>query len=254
MAKIISIHSFRGGTGKSNITANMAALLADRGMRVAVIDTDIQSPGVHVIFRFNESDMVHTLNDYLWGKCEISQSAYDVTSNMGKDLKGKVFLVPSSINPGDIARVLHDGYDVTQLNEGFERLAGELSLDAILVDTHPGLNEETLFSISVSDILLIIMRPDQQDYQGTAVTLKIAAKLDVSRLMMVINKVPAALDQADLERKVAETYDCEVAGVIPHSDEMMLLASSGIFALRYPEHRISMVLSKIVDKLMLPGE
>lgn len=214
MAKIISIHSFRGGTGKSNITANMAALLAGRGMRVAVIDTDIQSPGVHVIFRFNESDMVHTLNDYLWGKCEISQSAYDVTSNMGKDMKGKVFLVPSSINPGDIARVLHDGYDVTQLNEGFERLAGELSLAAILVDTHPGLNEETLFSISVSDILLIIMRPDQQDYQGTAVTLKIAAKLDVSRLMMVINKVPAALDQADLERKVAETYDCEVAGII----------------------------------------
>lgn len=28
MARIISIHSFRGGTGKSNTTANLAALLA----------------------------------------------------------------------------------------------------------------------------------------------------------------------------------------------------------------------------------
>ena len=28
MARIISVHSFRGGTGKSNTTANLAALLA----------------------------------------------------------------------------------------------------------------------------------------------------------------------------------------------------------------------------------
>ena len=50
MAKIISIHSFRGGTGKSNMTANLAALLAAEGGRVGVIDTDIQSPGIHVLF------------------------------------------------------------------------------------------------------------------------------------------------------------------------------------------------------------
>ena len=34
MAKIIAIHSFRGGTGKSNITANLAALVALAGHRV----------------------------------------------------------------------------------------------------------------------------------------------------------------------------------------------------------------------------
>ncbi len=50
MAKIISIHSFRGGTGKSNTTANVATLLAVQGGRVGVIDTDIQSPGIHILF------------------------------------------------------------------------------------------------------------------------------------------------------------------------------------------------------------
>jgi MinD-like ATPase involved in chromosome partitioning or flagellar assembly len=71
MAKIISIHSFRGGTGKSNTTANLCALLAAMGKRVAVIDTDIQSPGVHVLFGLDESEMKNTLNDYLWGNCRI---------------------------------------------------------------------------------------------------------------------------------------------------------------------------------------
>ena len=38
---IISVHSFRGGTGKSNTTANLSAVLAMSGKRVGVVDTDI---------------------------------------------------------------------------------------------------------------------------------------------------------------------------------------------------------------------
>jgi MinD-like ATPase involved in chromosome partitioning or flagellar assembly len=63
MAKIISVHSFRGGTGKSNTTANVTALLAARGLRVGVVDTDIQSPGIHVLFNVNEDQMTHSLTD-----------------------------------------------------------------------------------------------------------------------------------------------------------------------------------------------
>ncbi|MFB0533865.1 MAG: MinD/ParA family protein, partial [Anaerolineae bacterium] len=97
MATIISIHSFRGGTGKSNITANVASLLAAEGRRVGVIDTDIASPGIHVLFSLEEGDMKHSLNDYLWGKCSIEETAHDVTPSLSADIKGQVFLIPSSI-------------------------------------------------------------------------------------------------------------------------------------------------------------
>ncbi len=79
MSKIISIHSFRGGTGKSNTTANVATLLAMRGLRVGVVDTDIASPGIHVLFGMDEEHMGRSLNDYLWGKCDIAETAHDVT-------------------------------------------------------------------------------------------------------------------------------------------------------------------------------
>ena len=65
MSKIISIHSFRGGTGKSNTTANVAALLAASGLRIGVIDTDLQSPGIHVLFGVDEENLSPSLNDYL---------------------------------------------------------------------------------------------------------------------------------------------------------------------------------------------
>ena len=177
MSKIVSVHSFRGGTGKSNTTANIAAILAMDGMRVGVIDTDIMSPGIHVLFGLDEDHMEHALNDYLWGKCEIQDTAHDVTASLGGNIKGRVFLIPSSIKAGEIARVLREGYDVGLLNDGLRDLVDALTLDALMIDTHPGLNEETLLSIAISDALAIILRPDQQDYQGTGVTIEVARRL-----------------------------------------------------------------------------
>jgi septum site-determining protein MinD len=249
MSKIISIHSFRGGTGKSNTTANIAALLAMEGARVGVVDTDIASPGIHVLFNLDESEISHSLNDYLWGKCTIEQAAQDVTGHVGGEIKGQIFLIPSSIKAGEIARILREGYDVGLLNDGFRDVIEKLNLDYLLIDTHPGLNEETLLSIAISNALVIIMRPDQQDYQGTAVTVDVAKKLDVPKLIMLINKTPTSLDFDDVRARVEQIYDVKVAAILPHSDEMMTLASSGIFAIRFPNNPVTQGLRDLVAQI-----
>ena len=250
MHKIISIHSFRGGTGKSNATANVATVLAAQGHKVGVVDTDIQSPGIHVLFGFDESSVAHSLNDYLWGKCDITETAYDLSHSLGTDLAGKLYLIPSSIKAGEIARVVREGYDVGLLNDGFHDLIELLGLDVLLIDTHPGLNEETLLSIAISDALAVILRPDQQDYQGTSVTVEVARKLDVPHMVLVVNKVPTVFDEDEVRERVEQTYDCPVAAVIPHSEEMMTLASEGIFVLRYPKHPITAKFEHLANVLL----
>ena len=247
---IIPIHSFRGGTGKSNTTANVTTLLAVKGKRVGVIDTDIQSPGIHVLFGLDETHIVHSLNDYLRGDCEIEDTAHDVTDSLGADIPGKIFLIPSSIKAGEIVRFLQEGYDVGVLHEGFRKLIERLDLDVLMIDTHPGLNEETLLSIVLADTICLILRPDQQDYQGTAVTLEVARQLGVGRILLIVNKVPAVFDPEAVKRLVEETYQCEVAAVLPHSDDMMALASAGIFSLHYPNHPVTLGLKALVDKLV----
>jgi len=251
MSRIISIHSFRGGTGKSNFVASIAALLAMERLRVGVIDTDIQSPGIHVLFGLDEDEITHSLNDYLWGKCDIKEAALDVTSRLGAKIKGKVFLIPSSIKAGEIVRVLREGYDVGLLNDGFRELIEKLELDVLVIDTHPGLNEETLLSIAISDVLLILMRPDQQDYQGTGVTMDVARRLNVPRMVLVVNKVPQVFALDEVQARVEQTYGCNVAAVLPHSDEMMLLASASIFVLQYPNHPMTAIFQQIVNDLMV---
>jgi len=250
MAKIISVHSYRGGTGKSNTTANLAAILAGMGYRVGVIDTDIQSPGIHILFGLCAEEIQFTLNDYLWGKCGIGKAVYDVTERLGVPVRGKLFLVPSSLKANEIARILREGYDVGQLSDGFEELIQTMKLDILMIDTHPGLNEETLLAIVISTTVVLILRPDQQDYQGTAVTVDVARKLGVQDLLLLVNKVPQAFETRDVIAMVSQTYQCEVGAILPHSDEMMALASSGIFALRYPNHELSDSLRRVAKRVL----
>jgi MinD-like ATPase involved in chromosome partitioning or flagellar assembly len=249
MTKIISIHSYRGGTGKSNTTANLATATALHGKRVGIIDTDIQSPGIHVIFKLDEKKINRSLNDYLWGNCAIADTAYQIPIPEVQEKGGALFLTPSSTKAGEIAKVLKEGYDVDILNDGLDALGAALELDYLFIDTHPGLNEETLLSIAISDFFLLILRPDQQDFQGTAVTVEVARKLNVQNMYLIINKVHSSIDTAQLRKLVENTYHTSVAGVFPLTEEMFLLGSRGVFILDYPHHPWTKELLKVASLL-----
>ncbi|RJP53720.1 MAG: MinD/ParA family protein [Anaerolineaceae bacterium] len=260
MGKIVSIHSFRGGTGKSNTTANLAAQAALAGKRVGVVDTDIQSPGIHVLFGLDENSMGRTLNDFLHGQCEIKEVAHPVGERAAteKDAEGRkklagtnLWLIPSSIRGREISRVLREGYDVNRLNEGLQNLISDMKLDYLFIDTHPGLNEETLLSIAISDILLIILRPDNQDFQGTAVTVDIARSLDVTNLLLMVNKaVPNKYDYNDLKQQIENAYKAPLTGILPLSFDMADNASKDLFSLRFPDHDWSKELRRVAAAVL----
>ena len=252
MSKIISIHSYRGGTGKSNSTANIAAAIACKGYRVGIVDADIQSPGIHILFGFNEERMKRTLNDFLWGHSAIANAAYDVTSVLAQQAtaSSRIYLIPSSTKVNDISRVLRERFDVELLIEGFKDLIKSLNLDYLFIDTHPGLSQETLISLTTSDIVFFILRPDQQDFQGTAVSVDVARRLRVPKLLLIINKALAEYDFEDLRQKVERTYETSVVGIIPESEDMLRLASSGIFYLKYPNHPITQSVERVAKQIM----
>jgi septum site-determining protein MinD len=249
VARIVSVHSFRGGTGKSNTTANVAALLAGRGLSVGVIDTDIQSPGIHVILGLAADAVTSSLNDYLFGRCAIAECAHDVTAAVDPTLSGHLHLIPASTRPGEISRILKEGYSTTRLAEGLRGVVDALGLDVLLIDTHPGLGEETLLSLVLSHAVVIVLRPDQQDYQGTAITVAVARQLAVPRMMLVVNKVPAGLEEA-VSARVAAAYDCPVAAVLPHDDAYMRLASEAPYVVRHRDSELTRRFAALADELL----
>jgi MinD-like ATPase involved in chromosome partitioning or flagellar assembly len=254
--KIIVIHSFRGGTGKSNVTANLAAQVAMKGYRVGIVDTDIQSPGIHVLFGLNADTMGHTINEYLQGKCTIEQVAHPVGEQKYtlpgiKQLEGKhLWLLPASMKTEEINRILHDGYDPSILNKGMKELRTKYNLDYFFIDSHPGINEETLLSIAKSHVLFLILRPDQQDFQGTAVVMDVARSLDIPNLMLIVNKVLNRYDRSQVKAEIEKRFGAPVACVLPLSEDMVDLGSADIFSLCHPDHVWSRAIRDAADALI----
>ncbi|MCY7390263.1 MAG: MinD/ParA family protein, partial [Leptolyngbyaceae cyanobacterium CAN_BIN12] len=229
---------------------NLATVIAALGHRVAVIDTDVQSPGIHVLFGLEQDTLKHTLNSYLWGECAIAEAAYDVSPEAVKQANGGLFLIPSNAGGEAITRILHEGYDVRLLRNGFRDLVQSLNLDYIFIDTHPGLNEETLLCLAIVNILVVILRPDKQDFQGTAVMVDLARKLRVPKILMVINRILNNTDLEALRQQVEANYDVPVVGLFPNCDEMMQLASSNLFYLCYPDHPLSREMKSVAQAVM----
>src|SRR5438309_3905571 len=50
MSSIVTFYSFKGGVGRTMALANIAVLLARRGLRVLAVDWDLEAPGLHHFF------------------------------------------------------------------------------------------------------------------------------------------------------------------------------------------------------------
>ena len=206
MLKVVTVHSFRGGTGKSNITANLALMLASTGKRVGIVDSDLQSPGIHVLFGLGQNDMHHTLNNYLWNQCKLKDVIYDVTPEVIRARQGTLVLVPGSYKLDEITRIVQEGYDITALGAAVNQMAEDWSLDYLFVDTHPGISNESIMTMGLSDALFTIMRPDSQDFQGAAVAVDISRHLDIPRRWIIVNKVLSAMRPDQVKASVEQSY------------------------------------------------
>src|SRR5208337_1481521 len=154
------------------------------------------------------------LNDYLKNRCSIKEAVYDVSERLSLP-EGSISLIPSRLNAAAIVGMLKEGFDVQRLSTAVSDLSTGLKLDVLLVDTHPGVEEDTLLSIALCDILVVILRPDEQDYLGTAVTFEIARRMEVPRTLLIANRVPPELDMDQLSAELEKAYKVPVIGVLP---------------------------------------
>ncbi len=249
MSTIITIHSFRRGVGKSSLIANLAVLLALQGRRVALIDTDFRAPSLHLFFGLSNENSIHTLNDYLWDRCDILSTAQDVTPQLMSDTSGKLFVIPASGKISDIMQILRTSPNIDRYMDGLEKMGKELDLDILLVDTPAGLNEDTLQAIAVSNVVVLVLHPDKHDFQGTAVTVDMARRLQVPAIHLVLNDAQDNLNEEDARTQLEQTYHCGGGTVLNHTEELLALASSKPFVLCYPEHPLTARIKELVEHL-----
>ena len=149
----------------------------------------------------------------------------------------------------EIINIVKEGYTMDQMIDIYRGFIKAAALDVLLLDTHPGINETTLFSITVADLLLMILRPDRQDYQGTAVTVDVARKLGVPDLRLLMNKALTSLDWQNLKATIESTYQAPCLGILAQNDDIMRYGGSGLFSQQEPSHPFTIQLKEVVSQL-----
>lgn len=236
MAKIIAVHSFKGGTGKSNIVASLSVSFAEDGFRVCAVDSDITNPGLHVLYGLGNEPPHPTLSEYLLGKCDV----LDMVKELKVNRKGKLYLVPANLNCEAIKAFLKKGYDYERLNNGLQEIEKKLAPDIMLMDVRPGLDEKTMLILERTHLLLLVLRNDMADLLGTGIALDFAKYFDIPNKYLLPNMIDKKYDSRDVKEKIEKLYAphrISVLEVLPNSQKLRdyLVTSPGIFIKDHPK-------------------
>ncbi|MGG6268378.1 MinD/ParA family ATP-binding protein [Leptolyngbya sp. AN03gr2] len=245
MSKTVILHTYRGGSGTSTLTANLAVLLAMRGARVGVIDADLYTPGLHLLFGITGDALTRSFNvAYLQQEQPIAELAYDATHLLSD--RGRLFVVPSSATLPALTRTLKESYDPIQLKQGSQQFIRAFDLDYLLIDTYPGVDTSW---ITFANQVLLVMRPDQQDFKGTAM-LTTALKGFEASVRVILNQVVDRSQIQSLRDQIERAYRIPVAGAFEWMPEMAQIGSSRLFCLQYPEHPFTISMRSLSTQIV----
>ena len=221
------------------------------GKRVGVVDLDLEGPGLHVIFAVSDSDVSATINDVLQHKAPVSAAVVDLTSKI-KLKAGCLIFCPAGHKLDEILSILDTGFNLYTFKKVLEDLARDYHLDYLLIDSHPGIEKDTLLSMALCDYLVLISRVDQQDLFGSGVMTEVASQLR-KPVVLILNMVPSSVSEKEAGKiadRLAQLFHLHVLTALPFNSDVLENLSKGVFVLEKPKDPLTRRFTEIATKML----
>jgi septum site-determining protein MinD len=254
LGKIITVHSYKGGTGKTLLSLNLAVTLVKRGKKVCLLDLDFRAPSLSTILKIEKAE--GWLNDYLNGTCGIEK----VLINLSERFQNKGELFVGLANPATEAI-----RDISAKDRKWEMralgrlltlrnsLLGERGFDYLIFDTSPGLQYSSINAIVGADLVIVATTLDRSDVDGTRRMLNELYDLFEKKTEIVLNKafldVSSKSKREEVQAKFQEIYGAPLLGVIPCFCDVLRAEGNIVFVQERPEHPLTKILDEIADKI-----
>lgn len=244
--KCISIHSSRGGTGKTLLATNLAILYAKKGFNVALLDLDFRAPSLSSIFKnVKKPSGECNLNIYLDGRCSPEAVTVDVAKEYS--LPGK-FLVGFA-NPEVYAiRAMMEkskSWEVSAVKRLFSlrsKLFNEMDINYCIYDTSPGVQYTSINAAVSADLSVIVSTLDSLDLLGTQnILFDLYDEFEKKSVIMLNKVLPESCiwseeEKAKVISEIGERFRRPVVGAIPCYCDVLKADRSKIMAIENPLH------------------
>lgn len=252
---IITLHSYKGGTGKTLLSLNLAATFVKLGKKVCLFDLDLRAPSLFAILKVDNNQF--WLNDYLNDACSINEVMIDLSTRINGN--GKFFVALANPRTEAIRDVSSKGrkWEMTALGKLLSlrnTLIKNQKFDYLMFDTSPGLQYSSINAVVASDLVIVATTADRSDINGTQRMLRELYNAFGKKTGLVINKVLdslSKLQKEEMKAKVTSGYQVPLLGIVPCFCEIPRDQGNQIFVQENPDHPFTITLQKIAESIKL---
>ncbi|MFX1512589.1 MAG: MinD/ParA family protein [Promethearchaeota archaeon] len=253
----ITFNSYKGGTGKTLTSLNVAAYLAQQEInnKVALIDFDFFGPALFSVFKNPENRYI---NEAIYGDAEIEDVLIPFSHEKIASAGGELSVGIADPRPQTIQKI----NTLTDLDfkEAVGRtldlqavLEDDLVYDFIVIDTGPGLRRDVANAIYIADVVALVMKPTLSDLEGTKLVIEALIKgyATDKAVGIIFNRAlnknwqphrSLSCADSDYQRIVNEATEFSIANEIqvfswiPCMCDVSRSQADRILVLDYPEH------------------
>jgi len=253
MTKIIAVHSYKGGTGKTSMSVNLAATFVKMGKKVCIFDLDFRAPSLFAILK--TQDVENWFNDYLNNTCDIDKTLVDMSSKItgpGKFYSCLANPATEAIRDMSSKDRKWEMHALGRLLALKDSLLKNDKFDYLIFDTSPGLQYSSINAIVAADFVIVATTGDRSDVDGTKRMLLELYNLFEKKTGLVLNKVldpSITAKKTEMQNRIKNDYQVPLLGIMPCFCEILRNEGNLIFVQDKPDHPFTKILAEMAKKI-----
>ncbi len=233
LARVYTIASGKGGTGKTTVAVNLGSVLAHYGKKTCIIDADLGAANIGLMLGLEK--VAVTLHDVLAGTAHTADAIYDGPCGAkvipcSLSLQGYRDADPDLLK--DVITYLSDRFDI------------------VVIDAPPGITRDSVVPLALADEVILVVNPD---LSSAADTLKAKILADMTGTLVrgaIFNRTFPETDSLTPAR-VEEILGVGVIGTIPEDpDVRRSSADRALVVVKYPSSPASLAFRHIALELV----
>ncbi len=270
-SKIISIHSAKGGTGKTTLLANLAVYLAKNHHRTLAIDFDFFTQGLTLFLAKGLVEFTNciTTEDLMAHPVENNKEVRFKNSTL-HEISDDLFLLPTSNNVQsemserliqDIHPDINDSsYFPQSIIRNLKRLTDDYKIEYVLIDARSGIDYWCIVPTLVADLSWVVCEEDRTSQRASRMLqneiIRLKGKVknieNVSRFDgFVLNMVVSPMIKDLIKFYESTVFGASCIAAIPLSRQVRrAFVKDEIVVERYPDNIFSSEIRAIGDMLI----
>ncbi|MDD3392252.1 MAG: AAA family ATPase [Bacilli bacterium] len=174
-AKIFTVTSTKGGTGKSTFLLQLASQFAKANQKVLIIDLDLYSGVIAPMLNINNDNDICQLID------DLNNNRFKYLEDYISKYNDNIDVLPSPKDPRAASKI-----SMKYLNVVLSKAA--IKYDTILIDTNHIIDEVNLMIFDYSDDIIYLLSNDIMDFKNIRTIMAIYKDMDHHNYTIVLNE------------------------------------------------------------------